>query len=145
MRASSARRVRIIGIGAGSPDHVTQQAISALNEVDVFLVADKGETTDELVALRRTICERFIDAVHPYDFVTVTDPQRGPDAERATAAYEQGVAEWHAARAEAYAEAGADAVLIHSKDATGDQARAIGRAWSHGVPLVSVPRRSAAR
>ncbi|MEV6723588.1 isocitrate lyase/phosphoenolpyruvate mutase family protein [Streptomyces xanthochromogenes] len=43
------------------------------------------------------------------------------------------------ARAEAYAEAGADAVLIHSKDATGDQARAVGRAWSHGVPLVSVP------
>ncbi|MFD5766676.1 isocitrate lyase/phosphoenolpyruvate mutase family protein [Streptomyces sp. NPDC127049] len=43
------------------------------------------------------------------------------------------------ARAEAYAEAGADAVLIHSKDATGEQARAIGRAWSHDVPLVSVP------
>ncbi|WP_406133242.1 isocitrate lyase/phosphoenolpyruvate mutase family protein [Streptomyces zaomyceticus] len=43
------------------------------------------------------------------------------------------------ARAEAYAEAGADAVLIHSKDVTGDQARAIGRAWNHGVPLVSVP------
>jgi phosphoenolpyruvate phosphomutase len=43
------------------------------------------------------------------------------------------------ARAEAYAEAGADALLIHSKDKTGDQARAIGRAWSHDVPLVSVP------
>ncbi|MFI9616805.1 isocitrate lyase/phosphoenolpyruvate mutase family protein [Streptomyces sp. NPDC052023] len=43
------------------------------------------------------------------------------------------------ARAEAYAEAGADAVIIHSKDASGDQARAIGREWSHGVPLVSVP------
>ncbi|GGT26496.1 isocitrate lyase/phosphoenolpyruvate mutase family protein [Streptomyces purpureus] len=43
------------------------------------------------------------------------------------------------ARAEAYAEAGADAVLIHSKDATGEQARAIGRAWSHSVPLFSVP------
>ncbi|WP_031010944.1 isocitrate lyase/phosphoenolpyruvate mutase family protein [Streptomyces sp. NRRL F-5727] len=43
------------------------------------------------------------------------------------------------ARAEAYAEAGADAILIHSKDATGEQARAIGRAWRHGVPLVSVP------
>ncbi|MGW9024599.1 isocitrate lyase/phosphoenolpyruvate mutase family protein [Streptomyces sp. NPDC055722] len=43
------------------------------------------------------------------------------------------------ARAEAYVEAGADAILIHSKDATGDQARAIGRAWNHGVPLVSVP------
>ncbi|MBW1597950.1 phosphoenolpyruvate phosphomutase [Streptomyces sp. JJ38] len=43
------------------------------------------------------------------------------------------------ARAEAYAEAGADAILIHSKDATGDQARVVGRAWSHGAPLVSVP------
>ncbi|GAA0626383.1 isocitrate lyase/phosphoenolpyruvate mutase family protein [Streptomyces crystallinus] len=43
------------------------------------------------------------------------------------------------ARAEAYADAGADAILIHSKDATGDQARAIGRAWNHGVPPVSVP------
>lgn len=43
------------------------------------------------------------------------------------------------ARAEAYAAAGADGVLIHSKDATADQARAIGRAWNHRVPLVSVP------
>lgn len=43
------------------------------------------------------------------------------------------------ARAEAYTEAGADAVLIHSKDATGAEARAIGQAWNHGVPLVSVP------
>lgn len=43
------------------------------------------------------------------------------------------------ARAKAYAEAGADAVLIHSKDQTGREARAVGRAWNHGVPLVSVP------
>lgn len=43
------------------------------------------------------------------------------------------------ARAEAYADAGADAVLIHSKDVTGDQAWAIGRAWNNCVPLVSVP------
>jgi phosphoenolpyruvate phosphomutase len=43
------------------------------------------------------------------------------------------------ARAEAYAAAGADGILIHSKDATADQARAIGRAWNHRVPLVSVP------
>ncbi|WP_338672590.1 isocitrate lyase/phosphoenolpyruvate mutase family protein [Streptomyces sp. SCSIO 30461] len=42
-------------------------------------------------------------------------------------------------RAEVYSAAGADAVLIHSKDATGAEARAIGQAWNHGVPLVSVP------
>ena len=93
------RRVHIIGIGAGSPDHVTGQAISAMREVDVFLVADKGETKDELVAVRRSICEQFLEE-GTYELVTVTDPQRGPDAERDTAAYRTGVDAWHRARAE---------------------------------------------
>lgn len=97
------RQVRVIGIGAGSPDFVTAQAIAALNEVDVFLVADKGDAKDELVAVRRMICERFIDADRDYTFVTVPDPERGPDAARGTAAYAQGVRDWHAARADAYA------------------------------------------
>ncbi|WP_199806367.1 isocitrate lyase/phosphoenolpyruvate mutase family protein [Streptomyces sp. MUSC 125] len=43
------------------------------------------------------------------------------------------------ARAHVYAEAGADAVLIHSKDPTGGEARAIAEAWNRAVPLVSVP------
>ncbi|MEA2456475.1 MAG: precorrin-6A synthase, partial [Thermoleophilaceae bacterium] len=34
------RRLSVIGIGAGDPDHVTVQAIKALNEVDVFFVID---------------------------------------------------------------------------------------------------------
>jgi phosphoenolpyruvate phosphomutase len=42
-------------------------------------------------------------------------------------------------RAEAYAAAGADAVLIHSKSATFDELRAVARAWSGAVPLVVVP------
>ncbi|MFC8502855.1 precorrin-6A synthase (deacetylating) [Pedococcus sp. NPDC057267] len=99
----TARRVHLVGIGAGSPEYLTQQAVTALNEVDVFLVADKGEATDELVALRRAICDRFIDPTHPYRFVTVPDPERGPDAPRGTAAYEAGVRDWHAARASTYA------------------------------------------
>ena len=32
------RRIRIIGIGAGNPEHVTIQAIKALNAVDVVFV-----------------------------------------------------------------------------------------------------------
>ena len=44
------RRIHVIGIGAGSPEHVTAEAAAALAEVDVFLVADKGETKDELIA-----------------------------------------------------------------------------------------------
>src|SRR6476620_1939269 len=42
-------------------------------------------------------------------------------------------------RAEAYAEAGADAVLIHSKSPTFDELRAVAAAWSGRVPLVVVP------
>jgi phosphoenolpyruvate phosphomutase len=42
-------------------------------------------------------------------------------------------------RAEAYAEAGADAVLIHSKSKTFDELRAVYKAWSGPVPLVVVP------
>ena len=100
------RTIKVIGIGAGSPGHLTQEAIAALREVDVFLVADKGSIKDELVAVRRAICEQFIDGVEgeDYRFVTVTDPERGPDAQRGDAAYRVGVADWHAARADRYAE-----------------------------------------
>lgn len=97
------RRVHVIGIGAGSPAHVTAQAAAAMRAVDVFLVADKGSRTDELTALRRAICEEVIGETHPYRFVAVPDPQRGPDAERDRAQYERGVRDWHGARADAYA------------------------------------------
>jgi phosphoenolpyruvate phosphomutase len=42
-------------------------------------------------------------------------------------------------RAQSYAAAGADAVLIHSKDPSGEQALAAGVSWAGTVPLVTVP------
>ncbi|MER6526629.1 isocitrate lyase/phosphoenolpyruvate mutase family protein [Streptomyces sp. NPDC001508] len=42
-------------------------------------------------------------------------------------------------RATTYAACGADAVLIHSKDPTGQQALATAAAWTGTVPLVTVP------
>src|SRR5689334_2963466 len=42
-------------------------------------------------------------------------------------------------RAEAYAEAGADAVLIHSKSPTFGELKTVAKAWSGRVPLVVVP------
>src|SRR5881396_157279 len=42
-------------------------------------------------------------------------------------------------RAEAYAGAGADAVLIHSKSPTFDELRAVSQQWTGRVPLVVVP------
>ena len=104
------RQVKVIGIGAGSPGHLTQEAITALRSVDVFLVADKGAAKDELVSMRRALCAQFIDGTEgeDYRFVTVTDPVRGPDAERDDTAYRSGVADWHAARADRYADVIAD-------------------------------------
>jgi precorrin-6A synthase len=89
------RRLLVIGIGAGDPEHVTAQAIRALNEVDVFFVVDKG--ADDLVALRREICERFIEDAS-YRTVEVPDPPR----DRTAAEYVAAVDAWRARRAEVW-------------------------------------------
>lgn len=96
------RRIHVVGIGAGSPGHLTAQAAAAIREVDVVLVADKGERVDELRALREAILEEVCaDGALP-EVVAVPDPRRGPDAERDATGYAQGVRDWHAARTDAY-------------------------------------------
>lgn len=103
------RHIHVIGIGAGDPDYVTIQAIEALNDTQVFFAMDKGEAKNDLVALRREICARFIREPG-YRFVELPDPKRstGPD-------YREAVSDWHAARARVWAaaiaaELGADGV-----------------------------------
>ena len=93
----------VIGIGSGSPDHLTREAVAALNRVDVFLVADKGAAKHDLVRLREDLCRALITHDH-YRFVEVPDPDRGSDRERDAAEYQSGVEVWHAARARRYAE-----------------------------------------
>lgn len=95
------RRIHIIGIGLGAPEHLTGQAIAAMNEVDVFLVPDKGEDKSELLELRRGLCSRVIDGDR-WEIRTIADPSRGPDAQRDASEYRDGVASWHAARVERY-------------------------------------------
>jgi precorrin-6A synthase len=97
------RRIHVIGIGAGDPDYVTVQAIDALNDAQVFFAMDKGSSKDELIALRRLICERFIREPG-YRFVELPDPPRARDTSDSPA-YKQAVADWHAARARLWAEA----------------------------------------
>ena len=93
----------VIGIGSGNPDHLTREAVAALNQVDVFLVADKGAAKHDLVELRKEIC-RAVITHDDYRFVEVPDPERGADRERNSAEYQTGVAAWHEARARRYAE-----------------------------------------
>ena len=41
------RTVYVIGIGAGDPEHLTLQAVAAMNRADVFFTIDKGEAKGE--------------------------------------------------------------------------------------------------
>lgn len=91
-------RVFVIGIGSGQPAHLTGEAVAALNAVDVFLAADKGAAKHDLVTLRTDLC-RAVISHDRYRFVEVADPERS-----AAGGYEAGVRDWHAARAQAYAE-----------------------------------------
>jgi len=88
------KRILLIGIGAGDPEHITVQAIKALNEADVFFILDKGYANDDLLRLRKEICERYI-TTEGYRLVQVTDPQRKDDP----LSYQSGIETWHEQRA----------------------------------------------
>jgi precorrin-6A synthase len=90
------RRLSIIGIGAGNPDHITVQAIRALGSVDVIFLIGKGSDKEDLAQLRKDICARYI--TKPYRIVEAQDPER----DRAPANYESAVTDWHAQRAAIY-------------------------------------------
>jgi len=87
------RKIYIIGIGAGNPDYLTMQAIKALNLVDVFFFMDKGEVKEDLLSLRKTVCERYITQ-HAYRIVEANDPVRDPSIVDYTARVER----WHNGR-----------------------------------------------
>jgi precorrin-6A synthase len=89
------RKVLVIGIGAGDPDYVTVQAIKALNQADVFFVMGKGREKQDLVRLRREICERYIEHTS-YRIVEIRDPER----DRTASSYGPAVDAWRRARAE---------------------------------------------
>ena len=93
----SSRTILAIGIGAGDPDQVTVQAVRALNRADVFFVLDKGPAAADLVAVRRTICERYIDDPS-YRVVEVPDPPR----ELSGPSYAGDVGLWHEKRVAIY-------------------------------------------
>jgi precorrin-6A synthase len=90
------RKIFVIGIGVGDPDHMTMQAIKALNQVDVFFIPDKGSEKSALRDLRVSICERFIEKAG-YRSVGIDVPQRDASGD-----YLTGVDDWHGRLAELY-------------------------------------------
>ena len=91
------RKILIVGIGAGNPDHMTVEAIEALNRADVLFIPDKGAEKAALAELRAADLARFIRS-QSYRTVTVPVPQRAA----AGSDYRGSVDDWHAKLAEIY-------------------------------------------
>lgn len=91
-------RVRILGIGMG-PQHVTGEVAEALRTADYVLAAEKADD-DGLLGLRREICTVF----GAPEIVTVRDPERDRSPSLDATGYVGAVADWHDARAAAYAD-----------------------------------------
>lgn len=90
------RKIYVIGIGAGDPDHLTLQAVKALNAADAFFILDKGEEKSDLVRLRRDILDAHVRGT--YRLVEARDPDR----DREAADYPPAVDDWRRRRADLY-------------------------------------------
>jgi precorrin-6A synthase len=91
------RRLLVIGIGAGNPDHMTVQAIDGLNRADVLFIPDKGAAKNDLADLRRQICDRFVS--NPKSRRVEFDV---PVRAEPTSSYRSTVDDWHEAIAAIY-------------------------------------------
>ncbi|AGB45849.1 precorrin-6A synthase, deacetylating [Mesorhizobium australicum WSM2073] len=91
------RKLLVIGIGAGNPDHMTVQAIAGLNRADVLFIPDKGTDKTDLANLRRGICDRFV--TNPASRRVEFDV---PVRAEPTSSYRSTVDDWHEAIAAIY-------------------------------------------
>ncbi|MDO4631652.1 MAG: precorrin-6A synthase (deacetylating) [Corynebacterium sp.] len=134
------RRIMVIGIGAGSPDHLTLGAIKALQQADVVIAIDKGEEKHDLLGLRKEILAAHNSTV---PLRTVLDPPRNrkPDD------YYAEVQRWHQARAEAVEQAivdatdadGTAAILVWGDPALYDSTLRILERFSTPIAITVIP------
>lgn len=78
----------LIGIGTGNPDHLTAQAVKALNRADLILLPRKGDDKSDLADLRRQIVGAVVTA--PVTVAEYDVPKRADQAD-----YLGAVNEWH--------------------------------------------------
>ena len=94
--------LHLIGIGTGNPDHVTGQAIKALNGADLILIPRKGSAKSDLAEVREHILSRVLTSPVPVAAYDV--PQRADQDD-----YLGAVNDWH----DAIAKVWADTIAAH--------------------------------
>ena len=91
------KTILIVGIGTGNPEHLTVQAINALNRADALFIPDKGSGKADLAGLRRDIVARYV--TNP---ASRTVEYGVPKRDSANPDYSAGVDDWHAALAQRF-------------------------------------------
>lgn len=91
------KTILVVGIGTGSPEHMTIAGIEALNRADVMFVPDKGAHKADLADVRLEIVSRFVRRADPR-LIGYSVPRRDAD----NPDYGQGVSDWHAALADIF-------------------------------------------
>jgi precorrin-6A synthase len=86
----------LIGIGTGNPDHVTGQAIRALNGADLILIPRKGTAKSDLAEVRELILSQVL--TRPVPIAAYDVPQRADQDD-----YLGAVNDWHDAIAQVWA------------------------------------------
>ncbi len=87
----------LIGIGTGNPDHLTRQAVKALNAVDLVMIPKKSGKAD-LAELRHAILAEVV--TNPAVQIAAFDL---PVRDAANPDYNAGVRDWHQAIAQVWA------------------------------------------
>jgi precorrin-6A synthase len=96
-REGGVREVLIVGIGAGNPNHMTMEAVGALNSAHVIFIPDKGAEKGELRRVREEICSRFVTRTD-VRYVAFETLRRQPEPDD----YQGAVEAWHDAIAAQY-------------------------------------------
>jgi precorrin-6A synthase len=88
------RKIYVIGIGAGDPDHLTLQAAKAIGRTDVFFLLDKGEVKESMIELRHRLLKAY---GRPSRRIA---QGRDPERDRTPDDYEGTIADWRSRRSE---------------------------------------------
>jgi precorrin-6A synthase len=100
------RELYVIGIGAGNPEHLTLQAVAAMNRVDVFFTIDKGAVdggaTADLAALRAELLARHVTRPHRVVAAPEVPRERDSAAYVDTASYVDLATRWQLRRGMLY-------------------------------------------
>jgi len=86
------RKIYVIGIGAGDPDHLTLQAAKAIGRTDVFFLLDKGAVKESMIELRRRLLKSY---ARPSRRIA---EGRDPDRDRTPDDYQSTIAYWRSRR-----------------------------------------------